>query len=192
MFTFKPFQTSPVWKLPDPDTGHLHTGTTRAELVSNIINYRAQNRLDKLERLDLVIDNYLCSLPENVGKCRPAPMKRGLLQYAKGGLMLLSNLWYGDENMVDQAKADERATICKDCPCNEFPDRGMFIQWSDDIALNSVGERKSAHYDSLGNCAACSCCLRAKVWYKGPFKLSKDESAKMQLCNSQCWQAKEK
>lgn len=192
MQAFKPFQTSSVWKFPDPDTGHLHTGATRAELISSIVNYRSQNRLDAIESLGVVLDNYLCSLPENAGKCRPLPLRRGFLQYVKGGLTLISKLWYGDASMVTQEVADERAAICKDCPCNVFPDRGMFIQWSDDIALNSVGERKSAHYEELGSCEACTCVLKAKVWYKGPYKLSKEETAKMQLCNSKCWQLTQK
>ena len=192
MLTFRPFQTSSVWKLPDPDTAYLHTGRTRAELIGNIVSYRAQNKLDKIERLDLVLDNYLCSLPENLGKCRQTALQRGFLQYFKGGLTLLSNLWYGEKNMVSQEEADRRSSICKDCPCNVFPDRNMFIKWSDDIALNSIGDRKSAHYNDLGNCEACSCCLRAKVWYRGPFNISKEERAKMQLCNPNCWQLKEK
>lgn len=192
MLTFNPFQTSIVWKLPDPDTQHLHTGRTRAELVSNIVNYRAQNGLPKLDSLDLVIDNYLCTLPENLGKCRPVNLRRGLLQYLKGGLTLISNIWYGEKNMVTQEEAERRAKICEFCPCNTFPDKGLFIAWSDNIMQNSVGDKRVSNYELLGNCDACTCTLKAKVWLKkGNINLTKDESDKMHLCNDKCWQLKD-
>lgn len=182
MLTFRPFQTSSVWKLPDPDTGHLHTGRTRAELIGSIVNYRAQNKLDKIERLDLVLDNYLCGLPENLGKCRQTALQRGFLQYFKGGLTLLSNLWYGEKNMVTQEEADRRAVICIGCNFNQFPDKDMFIKWSDDIMENSIGDRRAKNYEQLGNCMLCGCVNRAKVWYKGPFDIVDKEYP------DYCWQ----
>lgn len=189
MLTFKPFQTSPTWQFPDPDnTKHMHIGSTRAELVNNIVQYRAQNRLETIENLSIVLDTYLCGRPENAGKCKEAELKRGLIQYLKGGLALVKNVFYGEENMVSQEEADRRGAICKNCPCNSFPDRGMFVQWSDDLALHSIGDRKSTYHDDLGNCEACSCCMRAKVFYKGPFGLLASERDKMKKCNPKCWQ----
>lgn len=189
MLTFDSFQASSVWELPDPDRPeHKHVGTTRAELVSAIVNYRAQNGLEPLEKLHVVIDNYLCGLPCNTGKCKPLVLGRGLLAYIKGGLTLVQNLYYGEKMMVKQAEADARALICKDCPLNSFPDRGMFVQWSDNIALHSVGERKSIYQNDLGNCMGCTCCLKAKVWYKGPFKLNAEQEVKMSAANPKCWQ----
>lgn len=189
MLTFKPFETSPIWKLPDPDNNHhIHTGATRAELVSNIVNYRSQNRLPTIEKLDLVIENYLCGLPQNAGKCKAGTLKRGFVQYLKGGLALIQNIFYGEENMVSQEEADRRGAICLNCPCNVFVDRDMFIKWSDEMALHSIGDRKSVYHDQLGNCAGCSCNMRAKVFFKGPFNLKSEERAKMKECNSRCWQ----
>lgn len=192
MLKFKAFEASPVFEFPDPDTSHLHTGHTKAELISNIVNYRAQNKLDPLDRLDLVIDNYLCSLPCNTGKCEPTRLERGFLQFIKGGLSLVSKLYYGQKHMVSQDIADERSKTCKDCIFNEFPDRGNFVVWSDEIALHSTLGRRAKYHDELGNCMCCTCPLRAKVWYKGPFKLSKDEELCMQGANVKCWQLKMK
>lgn len=190
MLTFKPFEASSVWQFPDPDTNRMHTAATRAELIANIVNYRIQNRLEPIVRLDLVLNNYLCTLPINAGKCKQEPLKRGFMQYIKGGLALIEQLYYGDKNIVKQEEADRRAEICKNCSCNLFPDRDMFIQWSDDLALHSIGDRKSKWHSDLGNCSACSCPLRCKVWYRGPFILSVEEVDKMKTCNPLCWQVK--
>ena len=52
MQTFKPFETSGEWRFADPDTSYLHTGRSKGELVAAIVNYRAQNGLPLIERLD--------------------------------------------------------------------------------------------------------------------------------------------
>lgn len=189
MLAFDGFQTSAIWELPDPDhPQHIHQGANRKELISNIVNYRIQNKLEPIEYLQVVLDNYLCSLPCNIGKCKPLVLKRGFLSYLQGGLTLVKNIFYGEKMMVTQAEADRRASICKDCPLNSFPDRDMFIKWSDDIARHSVGERRVVCQDDLGNCMGCSCCLKAKVWYKGPFVLAGSQRQQMQIANPKCWQ----
>lgn len=194
MFTFRPFESSSVQKLPDPDTGHMHVGTTRAELVSRIMNYRSQNALPPIERLDLVIDNYLCTLPENAGKCKPLEVRRGLMQYIKGGLVLVQNLMMGKKNIVAETVSRERAAICKECKFNVKADESdNFISWSDEIAYQSLPDDidSSAHRFTLFNCVCCSCPLRVKIWAKGPFPLSKEERAMMESANVQCWQLRE-
>lgn len=189
MRIFKPLDSPVTWKLPDPDTGYLHTGRSLSELVKFIVSYRSQNGLKEIAHLDIVISNYLCSLPENVGKCKSIKIKRGILQYLKGGVALLENIFYGEANMVPQEEADRRAAICVDCPCNVFPDRGTFLQWTDDMALHAVGDRKSTYHDKLGSCEGCTCVLKSKIFFKGHFKLSKDEEDKMQECSAgKCWQ----
>jgi hypothetical protein len=189
MLQFLPFETSLFWSLPDPDTDYLHTGENREELVRNIVSYRIANRLEPIERLDLVIEHYLCMHPSNVGKCKEVPLKRGLLQYLKGGMSLIQNLYY--KKFVNQEVAENRAKICEPCPCNMFPDSGPFIAWSDMIAKHSVGDREVGNHEKLGNCLGCSCVMKAKVWYAGPFKLSNEEKEIMQACNTKCWQLDE-
>jgi len=190
MLQFNPFETSSFWEFPDPDTQYLHKASSREDLVKRIVAYRAANHLEDIERLDLVIDHYLCGHPKNTGKCKDIPLKRGFLQYLKGGISLIQNLYY--KKFVSKEVAEERALICSSCPCNTFPDSGPFIEWSDMIALHSVGDRRVIIADKLGSCLACSCVMKAKVWYTGPFNLSDEERDIMAACKKDCWQLKEK
>lgn len=185
---FKPFSGPSRFEFKDPDTGFLFQGSTRSDLVRRIVSYRAQNGLEKIVELDKVIDNYLCHLPENKGKCNKLQLERGLLPSIKGGIALLHNLWFKDQ--VDQKEADRRSAICARCPYNVFPDKGPFIAWSDEIAEASVGERRSINHDKIGNCAVCSCPLRAKVWYGGEIKVEPQQLVTMKKVK--CWQVEGK
>lgn len=169
---------------PDPDTGHIHRGRSREELIKWIVRYREQNRLPEIEGLIEVLENYWCSLPENVGKCTKLKLRRGWASYMKGGVALLKNYFLGEKNMVDQATADARGAICETCPQNIFPDKGPFIAWSDEIAEMTTGGRKAANHDKLGNCGVCSCPLRAKVFMKHPKPFTAKEQ---KLAPDICW-----
>lgn len=189
MLQFKPFQTSGVWEFLDPDTQYKHVGATREELIRNIVNYRSNNQLDPIERLDLVIEHYICSLPQNCGKCEEKKLSRGLMQYIKGGVSLIQNMYYKSFVSVDEA--ERRASLCKTCTCNHFPDKDLFMAWSDEIALHSVGDRVVSDSHLLGNCLGCSCVLKAKVHYGGDIELEKEEEVLIRACNKKCWQLKE-
>lgn len=191
MKEFRAFEAPAAWALPDPDVPtRLHKGASQEELIKNIVRYRSQNDLPPIENLGMVVSTYLCGLPENFGKCEEVALKRGFLQYLQGGIALVKNMMFKD--FTSQQVADDRSTICKDCSANVFPDKDMFVKWSDDIAEASVGSRKSIHHDKLGTCTPCSCPLRAKVWYTGPFNLTNAEKAKMSSACVNCWQLKEK
>lgn len=185
IFKFKPFKTPYRWIFVDPDTQRFYSARTKKELFEQIVNYRSQNNLDPIQGLEHVIEHYLCTLPENTGNCESEKLRRGWLTTLKGGISLLQNVFYGEKAMVDQAIADQRSATCKTCPHNIFPDKGAFIQWSDELAEASTGGRKSQHHDSLGNCEACSCPLRAKVFYAGPFNLPDNQNKELP---DFCWQ----
>jgi hypothetical protein len=185
----KPYLGPKHYIFKDPDTGYKYEAENQPSLVKQIVSYRDQNELEPIKHLDIVLENYWANLPENAGAAETAPpLHRGFIGYIKGGIALFDNLWYGEKNMVSQHTADERAIICTKCPHNVFPDKGAFLTWADSIAEASVGDRKSRHHTALGNCAACSCPLRAKVFYKGPFKCSDRELVDMP---DFCWQKKE-
>ena len=93
------------------------------------------------------------------------------------------------DSFASQKEADRRAAICAVCPHNVFPDRGNFIRWADHMAVVSVGDRKSKHHDELGNCAVCTCPLRAKVFYTGKNTLTEEQKIEMRKVN--CWQVVE-
>lgn len=173
----------------DPDTHRKFNASNKESLVRAIVAYRAANGLHPIKRLEIVLDHYWASLPENKENAQVAPpMKRGWLAYIKGGITLLDNLWYGPKRLVDQKTADERARQCSTCRFNHFPDKGPFVEWADKIAQASVGDLKTPYDEQLGNCAVCSCVNRAKVWYKGVFRPSDEEYKKFKLVD--CWQTK--
>lgn len=187
LFKFNPFLAPKAWKFKDPDTGRDYKGTSLADLCTKIRGYREQNNLQPLEFLEATIVNYLCMLPENIGGCRPAePLKRGIIQTFKGGIALLKDIAY--KTFVSQEVADARAKICAGCPLNVFPDKGEFVHWADVIAEASLGKKRSAYHDQLGNCEACTCLMRSKVFYGGEITLTDDEKFKMKKANPNCWQ----
>lgn len=186
--TFAPFQHPANYFFIDPDTGHRYRAATKKKLFEQILNYREQNRLPAIPALELVLENFWCSQPENIGKCKRLKLKRGWMQTLRGGIALLENLFYGEHNMVPPPVAEERAKICIKCPFNQAPDKGPFLKWSDEVAEAATGGKKVPQNDELYNCMVCSCPLKAKIWHKGPFDLSEDEEKRLP---DFCWQRKD-
>lgn len=186
----KPFIAPKRFVFRDPDTNFEYEEKTQEALVKRIVHYRAQNRLAPLQHLDLVLPNYWCGLPENDGNCELCPlhnkMKRKLWQYIKGGIALVETLAYPDEHIVSQEEAEKRAAKCINCVYNTFPDKDLFVKWSDEIAEAVVGAKKSVHHEKLGNCEVCSCTLKYKIFYKGEMGLDEEQKRKMQEVG--CWQ----
>lgn len=189
MFKFKPFHTSKVWQFPDPDTGYLHRGRDRAELVKSIVSYRANNELAPIDYLDSVLENYLCGLDVNCGECETMQLRRGFLAYIKGGISLLKFYFFPESSRVDQATADRRAEQCVRCKHNVFPtneeELSGFMAWTDSVWQQAVAPAKSAFHDQLGHCDICSCVLKSLVFYKGPHGLSGKELS--QAREVKCW-----
>jgi len=185
----KPFEVPMKYVFTDPDTSFQYDEPTKEALFKRIINYRAQNRLDPIEALDVVLENYWCGRIENAGKCDLVKLKRGWYHYIRGGIALLENIFLGEANMVSQEIADARSEVCGEyngrskCEFNIFPDKDGFIKWSDELAEATTGGKKSSNHDNLGNCELCTCTLKAKVWSK-EVKLDEKEREK---APSYCW-----
>lgn len=188
LLKFKALEAPDKFLFVDPDTGRRFQASTKEQLIKQIVPYRAQNELEPLEYLGVVIEAYMCSLPQYRHKCEPTePFSRDILGYLSGGVALLKNAFYGRKNMVTQKAADLRASQCVFCRYNVFPDKSTFLRWSDNIAEASTRGRKSKYYNKLGNCEVCSCPLKAKVWYKGKGdKFSKEEIKMFKTVD--CWQ----
>jgi len=183
----KPYVGSRKFVFQDPDTGRNYAAKDKPSLIRLIIAYREQNELEPIEQLEAVLENYWCTLPENMGACEPnMHLSRGFLQYLRGGIALVMNMAYGERNIASKEEADRRAEICIDCEYNNFPDKGAFDVWADEVAIASVGPRKCTKHKELGNCSACSCPLRAKVFWGGKIDLTEEEAQKMRKVN--CWQ----
>lgn len=186
-FKFAPGLGPRTWRFRDPTTCFSFHANSLNDICKHIREYRKQNELEELQFLETVVENYNCKLKDNIGACtQREPFKRGIFQSVRGGVSLLESLLYN--KMVSQEVADSRAAVCKDCPKNIFPDKGPFIKWADKLAEASTGGKKVKDYDSLGNCEVCTCCMKAKVWYTGPFKFKKEQ---MDEFPDFCWQKKE-
>lgn len=182
---FKAFTASASIEFKDPDTGHVFKAKSLTELYRNIIMYRVQNNLEMIEYLPQVVENYQCSLPCNIGRCEEATLERSLAQTVRGGVALIYNMMF--PRFATQEEAEARAEQCVKCPNNIFPDKGPFIAWSDDVAIQQVGERRTTRHNELGNCAACSCPMRSKVFVGGKLrKFPEDEVIEMRKVG--CWQ----
>lgn len=183
---FRAFQGPASYTFVDPDSKYKYTAQNQSELVKMIIGYRKQNRLEPIEALDAVLENYWCRLRENRGKCAFYQLKRGFLETMRGGISLLTNYMY--DKFVTQEVADSRALICIECPENVDPEKGTLVAWEDEIAQAMVGDRKSNYHNNLHTCKACGCLLKGKVFYQG--KLSLDDETLAQM-PGKCWQRQE-
>lgn len=171
----------------DPETHMEFHGASIAEVAEKVRAFRKQNGFEEIELLELVIENFLCGQKSNQGRCDKRELHRSVWQYIRGGVSLLKNLLM--DKTVSQEEADRRAEICVSCPLNIFPDaKDRYIKWSDRVAQASVPNRRSKHHGQLANCEACSCTLRAKVFYGGEIKLTKAEEGKIKEVNPLCWQ----
>lgn len=184
MLKLRPFRTFPRWEFLDPDTQYYHRAPDRDTLLARVNNYRQQNDLEPIINLNDVVENYMCGKKYNIGLCEPnKTLSRSLLTYIKGGVALLKSIAYN--SFVSQEEADRRALICIKCPKNIFPDKKRFVEWADKLAEATVGDRKSAHHDKLGNCEVCSCCMRSKIFYDGKLDFTPKEYKQFP---SFCWQ----
>lgn len=135
--------------------------------------------MPEIEFLGEVLESYWCSLPENVGRCVPKIVERGILAYVKGGISLLKNMVYN--SYVSKEEAERRAGICSTCPHNVKGNEG----WADLVAYHSIGDRTTPYDSKLGMCELCSCPLRAKVHLGGDLGINMET---LRLLPDFCWQ----
>lgn len=182
---FLSFQGSSVNTFVDPDTGYKFSAKTFDQLITEIVRYRKNNSLEPIDMLAAVVENYLCNLPENRGKCGNNALERNYYAYIKGGVSLLKNMLF--PKYADQATAETRAAQCSQCIHNVFPDKGPFMDFTDDVAVRSIGERKTSVHNKLGNCDVCTCVLKAKVYWGNPLPPFPPEQVD-KLKSVKCWQ----
>jgi len=103
----------------------------------------------------------------------------------RGGIAVVKNMLF--KNYASQEVAEQRAAICLQCPHNVFPDKGVFIEWSDNLAYHALEGRKVSTHDQLGNCELRSCPLRVKVHTGDEINLPLEVLKKLP---DYCWQKK--
>lgn len=182
---FKPFQGPLQHVFKDPDTGMMYgPEQSKKTLLDRITLFRQQNNLPEIEFLSDVVENYWCSLPENVGRCEPKELSRGLLASIRGGIAVIKNYMY--KSFVPQEVAESRAKQCASCKFNEMPVTAGVKHWLDLMAVNSVGDNRTPQYSRLGTCTVCTCPLNMKVFYDGKVPATPDQVEKYKSVN--CWQ----
>lgn len=180
---FKNFTGPASFHFKDPDTGLTYQEKSKEDLILRINSYRSQNKLEKIELLSFVLENYWCSLRENIGKCVPVQTKRGILGYIKGGIALAKAVMYS--KFCTLAEASRRADICIKCPHNVIPTNAT---WLNQKIYHMIGDDKKTPVDEyLGECEICSCPLKAKVHIGEEIILDKDTENKLP---DYCWQKK--
>lgn len=180
---FKPFQGPAQFVFKDPDSGTVFKEDSKKLLIDRIRAYRFQNGYEEIEFLGDVLENYWCSLPENVGRCQNRLLERGLLPSLKAGLVLIKNYVYG--SYVSAKESARRASICIQCPHNILSEDKGLIAWQDSIAYHSLKDHKTPFDKKLGTCEVCSCPLKAKVHLGGNLGLKEEVRKKLP---DYCWQ----
>lgn len=189
MGIFKKFKIMEVprrYVFVDPDKRYEFVAADMESLLNHIREYRAQNNLEPIESLESVVQNYLCGLPENAGRCEGLPLKRGWFQYIRGGVALVSMVMF--KRVVDQDEAEKRAMQCASCDNNSFPEENSFDQLADSLADAATGGKSVSVAKQLGICSVCTCVLRAAVFEGGKHKVTPEEKVEMAKVN--CWKLK--
>jgi len=92
------------------------------------------------------------------------------------------------KTFASQEVAEKRALQCSKCKFNvALEDSNAFRQWTNDIAIQCVGQRKTSLDSKLNTCAICSCVLKSKVHIDtklDPFTPKQVERMK----SVNCWQ----
>lgn len=180
---FKTGERSLEFNFPDPDTGYIHKASNYQNLVREILVYRQNNNLEPIENLPQVLEDYFCRMACNAGKCqKDIALNRGYAAIWKGGILLLKNLLY--KRFASQETAENRAKQCSTCKYNVLKNPDLL-----DIAAEKMVGKRSLPEElkaKTGNCAACGCNLRGKVFYDGEISPDEEELKAFQEVN--CWQ----
>lgn len=122
-------------------------------------------------------------------------MTRSLSQWWTGtiafGLMKARELC-GQDLLVEQEKADDRAAVCATCPKNKVPDTPSWLEkWANGEMRKRIAGRTSAFDKALGVCRVCSCELRALVHFDRDIVAAGTDERKLAEYPAKCWKRKE-
>lgn len=153
------------WRYVDPTTEFKYDKQYRslAELIEHVQTYRANNKLEPIPELEMVISEWLCYQPNTSYRVVPTP--RNPSQYFRGGLAM-ARAMLSKSPYCSQSSAEKRAETCARCMYNQVPESKGPIESMTDKAIQSiVGDRKTSKDQELFICIVCSCPLRAKVHF---------------------------
>ena len=164
----KPEITPPGgWRYIDPDTNFKFRRLYRSldDLVKHVASYREHNKLPKIPKLEMVIQDWLCSQPNMERYCKGVRViDRTLSQYLRGARAAVKVWLQGDRAFEIEEVAETRAAMCLECRHNKKNDKDSKLhRYTDEYVQDIVGERKTSVDDKLFSCEICSCSLRPKV-----------------------------
>lgn len=187
MKTISDITKTPVggWGWKDPTTGYGYSldygpgETGLKKLMEHVARYRGQNLLPPIapdELLRSILDS-VCQRKGMEARCCDTGVggKRTVGQYVAGAFAaaktLAAKIIPGDHerSMVSQTLADRRAAVCLKCPLHAKPDpkdQTLLEKFTDAAMLKLIGSRRTEQHDRLQSCPGCTCCMRAKVWFK--------------------------
>lgn len=219
MLAIRDVRQTPVdgWGWIDPltgfkynaDYGHGEKGLVR--LLEHVRRYRADNMLTALDENEArrLIENDICKRPGMLSRCVDVTQtKRTVGQMVTGAIAAVKAIsstfvpGMHEHAMVSQRLAEKRAAICEKCPMNAPPaDQSSIEQLQDKAMLKLIGSRRTSIHENLFSCAACTCNVRAKVWFaKRTIIQSLDDAVKRKLASivhdkhgspMVCWQLSE-
>jgi hypothetical protein len=201
---FLPFKGPRNWSFIDPDLNIGYEAPNKKELIHMIESTRKNNSLPPIDNIDIVVEHFLCSKPENIINAQYFDLPRTWGQWKKGVVTFFEKIRY--DKIVPLEEAQRRADIClKFCTpktleggevesnedklkYNRDVNKGMTEAASDWLFEATVGEvTKVQGYEKLKTCSLCSCPLKCKVYYGGD--ISNTLGTDITLPNY-CWQKK--
>jgi hypothetical protein len=210
------------WQFFQPATGwNAPEGLTFEQVVEAIIRHRMANKQHRLATdVDVVaqqLDDFTCARLKNhpswcstqtapASFMQPLPtrsLRAGAKEGVAGGVKLFQNAttgiktwidWFGEGKPVERTLAEERASICIECPKNDQK-KGVFA-WFTGAAVREIKaifsalndlDMRTTKDDKLMVCMACDCPLRAKVW--APLHIIKKHLRKeaFDALDENCW-----
>lgn len=172
------------WSWTHPRTGFVFNMNYGAgekglmKLMEHVKKYCDDNLLPTIQPVELrrLIENEICKRDGMAGRCMDAfhvggtRAAREYLSGAMAGAKTIIARITGDHerNMVNPRLANRRAAVCLNCPLHVKPDENdatLMEKFTDAVMLKMIGSRRTERHDELMSCAACTCCMRAKVWF---------------------------
>jgi hypothetical protein len=161
------------FRFVDPDNGYKYPRVESMDkLLVHIKTYRAQNKLEPIQRLTTMVECWLCDQPGMESYCIDVGGPRTFQQYLEGaraGAQIALNrvgmmMGLSRSPFTSQTVAEKRAATCVRCRYNVQNEKDSKARrYTDEFVASLVGARHTSEDGKLFSCSVCSCPLRPKV-----------------------------
>lgn len=193
------------WYFIEED-GTKITSHSPQDLIIQVAKYRGKNGIAPGDPTEEVT-NQLCGrwvagcngIAAHEISATYAPVKRDWLPMAKKFLAVVNRLAKKGVALVSDEMADDRASICVNCPFNvpahqarggcQSCGKNIFNQLAEGsievFRKTILGTKKTTYNERLQTCQKCGCDLKLKVWI--PKDVLGHTAAELELMPSFCW-----